>query len=75
LKQKNQKFKAVNRLSAGFSATRHNFNGPSGLLTVIQVLAGIKLCQSVSENTLFPLIDSRPNKIHFKWFLCNKNCN
>jgi hypothetical protein len=68
LKQKNQKFKAVNRLSAGFSSTRHHLYGPSRLLAVIKDRAGIKCCHSVAENTLFPPTDSRPiekQKIRF----------
>jgi hypothetical protein len=60
LKQKKQKFKAVNHLSAGFSATRHHLNGPSGSQAVINIPAGVKCCQSVAENTLSPPIDSRP---------------
>jgi len=33
--QKNQKIKAMNRLSAGFSSTRHHLNGPSSSSTII----------------------------------------
>jgi len=76
--QKYQKIKAVNHLPAGFSATRHHLNGPSGLQAVIKARAGIKCCHSVAENTLqlrrgfveqvFPPIDSRPGFLHIFHF-------
>jgi hypothetical protein len=50
--QKNEKIKAMNRLSVGFSSTRHHLNGPSSSSTIIKETAGVKCCQSVAENTL-----------------------
>jgi hypothetical protein len=73
--QKNQKIKAVNLLAAGFSATRHNLNGPSETIKVIKEPTGSKLCQRVSENTLFPPIDSRPGEVGLIFWLKDLNFN